>query len=151
VGGTGQDRRMPPRELVRRCLVAAASGLVATLALMAGSNLRLCTGAACLLVGLLVVPLVLFGAALLAYLLMALARVRPAWRVALVGPLAALSVFTTVLDPKGPFPVFAAVVAGCYALAALVTAGELPRAWRVALVTPVMVLFAWGVVLPIVL
>ncbi|WP_410669585.1 hypothetical protein [Amycolatopsis sp. cmx-4-68] len=142
---------MSPRELLRRCLVAAVSGLLATLALRAFPASHLCVGPACLLVGLLVVPLVLFGAALLAYALLALARVRPAWPVALVGPLAALAVFTTVLDPKGPFPVFAAVVAGCYALAALVTADGLPRAWRVALASPVVVLFAWGVVLPIVL
>ena len=84
---------MSRRELVRRCLVAAASGL-----------------------------------------------------------LVALAVFTTVLKPgESSFLVFSAVVAGCYALAALVTADGLPLAWRVALGSPAVVLFAWGVVLPIVL
>jgi hypothetical protein len=142
---------MSCRELVRRCLAAATSGLLATLALRAFPYRDLCTGPACLLVGLLVIPLALFGAALLAYVLMALARVRPAWPVALGGPLVGLSLFTTVLDMSSSFPVFAGVVAGCYALAALVTADGLPRAWRVALASPVVVLFAWGVVLPVVL
>lgn len=143
---------MSRRELVRRCLVAAASGLLATLAMRAFPYRDMCTGPACLLVGMLVIPLVLFGAALLAYVLMALARLRPAWPVALGGPLAALAVFTTVLEPgESSFLVFSAVVAGCYALAALVTADGLPLAWRVALGSPAVVLFAWGVVLPIVL
>lgn len=142
---------MPWRELVRRCLVAAASGLLATLAVTAFPYREMCTGAACLIVAMLVIPLVLFGAALLAYVLMALARVRPAWPVALGGPLVGLSLFTTVLDMSSPFPVFAAVVAGCYALAALVTADGLPRAWQIALASPVVVLFGWGVVLPILL
>ncbi|SFW63623.1 hypothetical protein [Amycolatopsis australiensis] len=137
--------------LVRRCLVAAASGLLATLALRAFPFSAVCTGPACMIVGLLVVPLVLFGAAMLAWALLALARVRPAWPVALGGPLVALALFTTVLDmAECPLPVFCAVVTGCYALAALVTADGLPRVWRVALGSPVVVLFAWGVVLPIV-
>ena len=138
------------RELVRRCLVAAASGLVATLALMAFPYRDTCTGAACLVIAMLVIPLVAVGAALIAYALMALARVRPAWPVALIGPLAVLSLVTTVLDlVTCPFPVFCVAVAGCYALAALVTADGLPNAWRVALGSPVVVLFAWGVIWPI--
>ncbi|MEU8635178.1 hypothetical protein AB0C38_23615 [Amycolatopsis sp. NPDC048633] len=138
--------------LVRRCLVAAASGLLATLALRALPDLDLCTGSACFLVGLLVVPLVLVGGALLAYVLMALARLRPAWPVALAGPFVVLALITTVIDAgTWPFPPFAAVVAASYALASLVTADELPRAWRVALGSPAVVLFAWGVVRPILL
>ena len=63
-----------------------------------------------------------------------------------------LAVFTTVLEPgESSFLLFSAVIAGCYALAALVTADGLPLAWRVALGSPAVVLFAWGVVLPIVL
>ena len=139
---------MSARELVRRCLVAAASGPLATLALWAFPAKDLCTGAECFFVALVAVPLMVLGVALLAYALMALARVRPAWPVALGGPLVVLSLFTTVLDVSS-FPVFAAVVAGCYALAALVTADGLPNAWRVALGSPVVVLFAWGVVWPI--
>jgi hypothetical protein len=143
---------MSRRELVRRCVVAAASGLLATVAMRALPDLDLCIGAACFIVGLLVVPLVLVGGALVAYLLLALARVRPAWPVALVGPLAVLAVFTTVLEPgAASFFTASAVVAGCYAFAALVTADGLPRVWRVALAVPVVVLFGWGVVLPIVL
>jgi hypothetical protein len=84
-----------PRELVRRCLVAAVSALIAALALKAAPVAHLCTGAACLLIGL--------------------------------------------------------VAAASYAFAALVTADGLPVAWRVALGSPVVVLFAWGVVRPIVL
>ncbi|WIY05621.1 hypothetical protein QRX60_17855 [Amycolatopsis mongoliensis] len=145
---------MSCREPVRRCLVAAASGLLATLALRVFQlpYQDLCTGAACFLVALLVVPLVLLGGALLAYVLMALARVRPAWPVALGGPFAVLALITTVLDVgEVPYWAFSAVVAGCYLLAALVTADELPPAWRVALASPVVVLFGWGVMLPIVL
>ena len=82
------------RELVRRCLVSAASGLLATPALRAFPYADLCT-----------------GAALVAYVPMAPAPLRPAWPVALGGALA----------------------------------------WRVALGLPAVVLFAWGVVLPIVL
>jgi hypothetical protein len=139
------------REVVRRCSVAAVSALISALALKAAPVSDLCTGPACLLIGLVVAPLLVFGAASLAWVLMALARLRPAWPVALVGPLVGLSLFTTVLDMSSPFPVFAAVVTGCYALAALITADGLPRAWRVALGSPVVVLFVWGVVLPIVL
>jgi hypothetical protein len=136
--------------LVRRCLIAAVSGLLAVLAMNALPDLDLCTGAQCIFVGIVVGPLVLFGAALLAWVLMALARVRPAWPVALGGPVVVLALVTTVLDmAEWPFPAFSAAVAGCYALAAAVTADELPRAWRVALVSPVVVLFGWGVVLPI--
>jgi hypothetical protein len=143
---------MSRRELVRRCLVAAASGLVATLVLWAFPYREMCTGPACLVIAMFVVPLAVFGAALIAYVLLALARVRPAWPVALIGPLIVLSLVTTVLDLVAcPFPLFCAVVAGCYVLAALVTADALPRAWRVALASPVVVLFGWGVVLPIVL
>jgi hypothetical protein len=137
-------------ELVRRCLIAAASGLLAPLALWALPVKDLCTGAACFFVALVAVPLMVLGVALLAYALMALARVRPAWPVALGGPLVCLSLFTTVLDLSS-FPVAAAVVAGSYAFAALVTADGLPRAWRIALASPVVVLFGWGVVLPILL
>jgi hypothetical protein len=137
------------RGLSQRCLIAAASGLLATLALDAFPADDLCVGAACMIVGLFIAPLMLFGAALLAYVLMALGRVRPAWPVALAGPVTLLAVVTTV--DVGTFPVFAAAVAGSYALAALVTADGLPRAWRIALASPVVVLFAWGVVLPIVL
>ncbi len=139
---------MSARELVRRCLVAAACGPLATLALWALPAKDLCTGAACFLVALVAVPLMVLGVALLAYALMALAGVRPAWPVALGGPFVGFSLFTTVLHPSS-FPVFAAVVAGCYALAAFVTADGLTNAWRVALGSPVVVLFAWGVVWPI--
>ncbi|WP_372663120.1 hypothetical protein [Amycolatopsis kentuckyensis] len=139
---------MSARELILRCVVAAASGLLATLALWALPAKDLCAGSACFFVALLAVPLMVLGAALLAYALMALARVRPAWPVALGGPFVGLSLLTTVLHPSS-FPVFAAVVAGCYALAALVTADGLPNPWRVALGSPVVVLFAWGVVWPI--
>ncbi|MCR6484071.1 hypothetical protein M8542_14710 [Amycolatopsis sp. OK19-0408] len=133
--------------LVQRCLVAAASALLACLAMNALPADDLCVGAACMVVGLVVAPLMVFGAALLAYALMALGRVRPAWPVALAGPVTVLAVVATV-DP-GTFPGFVAVAAACYAYAALVTADELPNAWRVALGSPVVVLFAWGVVLPI--
>ncbi|MEQ0560546.1 hypothetical protein ABJI51_15775 [Amycolatopsis sp. NEAU-NG30] len=88
---------MSRRELVRRCLVAAASGLLATLALSAFPYQAICTGPACVIVGLLLVPLAVFGAAVVAWVL------------------------------------------------------ALPRGWRVALASPVVVLFAWGVVLPIAL
>ncbi|WP_290049754.1 hypothetical protein [Amycolatopsis solani] len=141
---------MPARELVRRCLVAAVSGVLGTLALWALPAKDLCTGAACFFVALLAVPLMVLGAGLLAYALMALARVRPAWPVALVGPATLLAVTTTVVVP-GSLPAFLALIAGSYAFAALVTADELPNAWRVALAAPVVVLFGWGVVLPIVL
>ncbi|SEF27625.1 hypothetical protein SAMN05421837_103965 [Amycolatopsis pretoriensis] len=134
--------------LVRRCLVAAASALLAALAVNAFPADDLCVGAGCMLVGLFVAPLIVLGAALLAYALMALGRVRPAWPVALAGPITLLAVVTTV--DVGTFPVFAAAAAACYAYAALVTADGLPNAWRVALGSPVVVLFAWGVVWPIV-
>ncbi|MEV6621404.1 hypothetical protein AB0M83_18960 [Amycolatopsis sp. NPDC051106] len=141
---------MSPRELVRRCLIAAVSALIAALALKAAPVSDLCTGPECLLIGLVVGPLLVFGAASLAWVLMALARLRPAWPVALAGLATLPAVLTTVVD-VGSFPVFAAVAAACYAFAALVTADGLPVAWRVALGAPVVVLFAWGVVRPIVL
>ena len=72
-----------------------------------------------------VVPLLLFGVAPPAWVLVAPARTRPAWPVALIG-------LTTV----------------SYAFAALVTADGLPDVWRVALGSPVVV-FAWGVVRPV--
>ncbi|MFI5591358.1 hypothetical protein ACIA5G_40345 [Amycolatopsis sp. NPDC051758] len=138
--------------LVRRCLIAAVSGVLAALALKALPDVHLCTGVECIFVGVLVGPLLLFGAALLAWALMALARIRPSWPVALGGPVVLLALLTTVLDlAEVSFLMFSVAVAGCYALAALVTADELPRAWRVALGAPVVVLFGWGVVLPIVL
>ncbi|WP_103355450.1 hypothetical protein [Amycolatopsis sp. CA-128772] len=140
---------MPLRDLICRCLIAAVSGLLAALALRVVPISGLCTGPACLLVGMVVAPLVLFGAAALAWVLLALARVRPAWPVALVGPLTVLAVVTTVTGWEA-FWVFAAVAAASYAFAALVTADGLPRAWRVAPALPVVVLFAWGVVLPII-
>jgi hypothetical protein len=59
-------------------------------------------------------------------------------------------VVTTVVD-VGSFPVSAAMAAASYAFAALATADGLPVSWRVALGSPVVVLFAWGVVRPIVL
>jgi len=140
------------RELVRRCLVAAVSGVLAALAMRALPDLDLCTGSECFFVAILVGPLLLFGAALLAWALMALAHIRPSWPVALGGPVVVLALVTTVFDlAESTFLGFSAVVAGCYALAALVTADGLPRAWRVALAAPVVVLFGWGVVLPIVL
>jgi hypothetical protein len=143
---------MSRRELVRRCLVAAVTGLVATLVLWALPYRELCTGPACLVIAMFVVPLAVMGVALIAYVLLALARVRPAWPVALGGPLVVLSLVTTVLDLVAcPFPLFCVVVAGCYAFAALVATDALPLAWRIALVSPVVVLFGWGVVLPIVL
>ncbi|GHF98527.1 MULTISPECIES: hypothetical protein [Amycolatopsis] len=138
------------RELVRRCLVAMVSGLLALFALRAFPYRDVCTGPACIFAAMFVVPLVVIGAALLAYPLMALGRVRPAWPVALVGPLVVLSLVTTVLDlVTCPFPVVCVAVAGSYAFAALVTADGLPRAWRVVLAAPAVVLFAWGVVWPI--
>ena len=140
---------MPPRELIRRCLVAAVGGLLAALALLLVPP-GLCGGPACLILGLVIVPALLFGAAVLAWVLLALGRVRPSWPVALVGPLAVLALTTTVVNPSNMVAFFA-VVPGCYAYAALVTADGLPFAWRVALASPGVVLFAWGVVLPIVL
>lgn len=137
------------RGLVQRCLVAAVSGLLAALAVNEFPAKDLCVGAACMIVGLFLAPLMLFGAALLAYALMALGRVRPAWPVALAGPVTIVAVTTTVIDIPS-FPVFAAVAAACYAFAALVTADGLPDGWRLALGSPVVVLFAWGVLLPIV-
>jgi hypothetical protein len=138
------------REVVRRCSVAAVSALISALALKAAPVSDLCTGPACLLIGLVVAPLLVFGAASLAWVLMALARLRPAWPVALAGLVTLSAVLTTVVD-VGSFPVFASVAAACYAFAALVTADGLPVAWRVALGSPVVVLFAWGLVRPILL
>ena len=136
--------------LARRCLLAAASGVLAVLALKALPDVHLCTGAQCIFVAFLAVPLVLFGGALLAWAFMALFRIRPSWPVALGGPVVVLALITTVLDlAEWPFWAFSAVVAGCYALAALATADELPRSWQVALATTVVVLFGWGVVLPL--
>jgi hypothetical protein len=136
--------------LVRRCLVSAGSGALAALAMTLVPAQDWCTGAACLLVGVVAVPLLLMGAALLAWLLMGLARVRESWQVAIGGPLAVLALVTTVLDMTTSIAWYLGVIAACYALAAAVTAEQVPRAWRVALASPVVVLFGWGVVLPIV-
>jgi hypothetical protein len=138
--------------LLRRCLVAAASAALAAFAMTLVPDRDWCTGTSCILLGIVVGPLMLMAAALLAWLIMGLARVRDAWQVALGGPLVMLALGTTVLD-MSTWPVAGAlvVVAACYALAAFVTADTPPRAWRVALVSPVVALFGWGVVVPIVL
>ena len=140
---------MSPRELIRRCLVAAVGGLLAALALLLVPP-GICGGPACLIVSFVLVPALLFGAGLLAWILLALGRVRPSWPVALVGPLAVLSLLMTVIGREN-FVGFFVAVPLCYAYAALVTADGWPLAWRVALASPGVVLFAWGVVLPIVL
>lgn len=137
--------------LVRRCLVSAGSGVLAMLAMTLVPAGDWCTGASCMFVGVVAVPLLVMGAALLAWLVMGLARVREAWQVALGGPLAVLALVTTVLDMSStPMVWYLGVIAACYALAAAVTAEHVPRAWRVALASPMVVLFGWGVVLPIV-
>ncbi|QKV78032.1 hypothetical protein [Amycolatopsis sp. Hca4] len=143
---------MAPRELVHRCLAAAVAGALATLVLKAFSPLELCSGPACFYVAVLAVPIMFSAGTAVAWGLMALARLRPAWPVAVVGPFVTLGLLTTVVDlGKWPFPLVSAAVGGGYAVAAVITADEVPRAWRVALGLPVVVLFAWGVVLPILL
>lgn len=133
---------MSTRELVRRCLPAAAGGVLAALFVLVARGAS-CTGSGCLIVPLLQGPVVLAGAFLLSLAPLALARVRPALAIAVAGPLVALALATTVLDVAG-WPLVAVIAAG-YAFAAFVTADGLSRAWRVALVTPMVVLFGWGV------
>ncbi|UOZ07933.1 hypothetical protein [Amycolatopsis sp. WQ 127309] len=61
-----------------------------------------------------------------------------------------MALTTTLSDVwTWPLAVYVAMVAACYVLAALVTSDALPRGRRVALVSPVVVLFGWGVLLPL--
>jgi hypothetical protein len=139
---------VPVREFVHRCLVAAVAGaLVAQTPQLLTRQVvaRLCEGSGCWVLSFFLVPVVVFGMALLAWAIMALGRVRPAWPVALSGPLVVIALSTTVLNLTS-FVMFSAVIAASYAFAALVTTDALPRAWRVALGAPVVVLFVWGVV-----
>ncbi|WP_410641183.1 hypothetical protein [Amycolatopsis sp. lyj-346] len=131
-------------ELIRRCLVAAAGVVLAALVPQV-VPWRLCDGPACLIVGIIAVPALVFGVALLAWAIMAVGRIRPAWPVALGGPLVFFALVSTVADLPNTV-VFFVVAAASYAYAALVTADALPRAWQVALAAPVVVLFVWGVV-----
>ncbi|MDT7800493.1 MAG: hypothetical protein QOI78_3926 [Actinomycetota bacterium] len=137
--------------LVRRCPAAAGAGVVAALTVTSAPTTGWCTGGSCVLLGFVLVPLVLLAAVLLAWAVMGLAQVRPAWQVALAGPLIVLSLTTTLLGSMWTWPlaVYVVVVAACYVLAALVTSAALPRVWRVALALPVVVLFGWGVLLPL--
>jgi hypothetical protein len=147
VAGIRQNRCVSLRELVRRCLVAAVAGALVALTPLALTPQvvgRLCEGPGCWILSFYLVPILFFGLALLAWALMALGRVRPAWPVALAGPVVMLALSTTVLDLSS-FAVFSAVVAACYAFAALVTSDALPQVWQVALGAPVVVLFVWGV------
>ncbi|SED67476.1 hypothetical protein SAMN04489727_8849 [Amycolatopsis tolypomycina] len=134
---------MPNRELVRRCLVAAVAVVLAALVPQV-VPWRICDGPGCLLVSIVAVPLLVFGVALLAWVIMAVGRVRPAWPVALGGPLVFFALVSTVVDVPG-IVVFFVVAAASYAFAALVTAEAPPRAWQVALAAPVVVLFVWSV------
>jgi hypothetical protein len=137
---------MSLREPVRRCLASAAGGVLAVLTVLVARD-HLCSGSGCLVVPILQEPLVLGGAWLLSWAIMGLGRVRPAWPVALAGPLVAAVLVITVIDvARWPSVAILAVVAAGYALAAVMTAAELSSAWRVALVTPMVVLFAWSVV-----
>ncbi|HET6705191.1 hypothetical protein [Amycolatopsis sp.] len=130
-------------ELIRRCLVAAAAAVLAALVPQVVPG-RLCDGPGCLLVGIIAVPLLVFGVALLAWAIMAVGRVRPAWPVALGGPLVFFALVSTVAGVPN-IVVFFVVAAASYAFAALVTADALSRAWQVALAAPVVVLFGWSV------
>ncbi|WP_125591898.1 hypothetical protein [Amycolatopsis balhimycina] len=137
---------MSLRESVRRCLVSAAGGVLAVLAVVLLRG-QLCAGSGCLVVPILQEPLMLGGAWVLSWVTMALGRVRPAWPVALAGPMVAAALVIRLIDvAKWPLAAILAVVAAGYALAAVMTAAGLSPAWRIALVTPMVVLFAWSVV-----
>ncbi len=138
--------------VLRRCLAAGGAGVVAALTVTQVPTTGWCTGGGCVLLPFVLVPLVLLAAVLLAWAVMGVARVPRAWPVALVGPLVVLALTTTLLSGVWTWPlaVYVVVVAACYVLAALVTSDALPRGWRVALVSPVVVLFGWGVLLPLV-
>ncbi len=136
---------MSLRESVRRCLVSAVGGVLATLVVLVVAP-RLCTGSGCWVVPILQGPLLFAGAWLLSCVVMALGRVRPAWPVALAGPFVAGELAVLVVELLDwPFVAILAVVAVGYALAAIVTTAGLPRAWRIALATPMVVLFVWPV------
>ncbi|MEU5261894.1 hypothetical protein [Amycolatopsis sp. NPDC021455] len=133
------------REWARRCLVSAVGGVLAALVLLVVPA-HLCTGTGCWVVPILQEPLLFAGAWLLSAAAMALGRVRPAWPVASAGPFLALALVVPVVDTANrPVVAILALTAAGYALAAIVTAAELPRAWRVALLTPAVVLFVWSV------
>lgn len=134
------------REWVRRCLASAGGGVLAALAVLVVGKHQ-CAGSDCLVVPILQGPLVLGGAWLLSWVVMALGRVRPAWPVALTGPPVAAALAITAVGVAGmPDAVILPVVAAGYAFAAVVTAAGLPRGWRIALGTPMVVLFTWVVV-----
>lgn len=141
---------MSVRGWISRCVVSAAGGVLAALVLLVVPA-HLCTGTGCWVVPILQEPLVFAGAWLLSAAVMALGRVRPAWPVASVGPFLALALVVPVVGAaERPVAAILALAAAGYALAAIVTAAELPRAWRVALATPMVVLFVWAT-LPIML
>ncbi|WP_410618534.1 hypothetical protein [Amycolatopsis sp. cmx-8-4] len=136
--------------VLRRCLVAGGAGVVAALTVTQVPTTGWCTGGGCVLLPVVLVPLVVLAAVLLAWAVMGVARVRRAWQVALGGPLVALALTATLSGMRTwPLVLYFPVVAACYVLAALVTSDALPQAWRVALVSPVVVLFGWGVLLPL--
>lgn len=144
--------------LVRRCLFAAAGGAVAALGLIAlPAHPPWCAGLECFLPDLVLVPVALVTAALLAWGVLALGRVPQSWLVALVGPLTVLAMVTTAarllsLDsPDLPGKaLFLGTVELAYVAAAVVTADTVRTAWRVAVGLPMVVLFGWGVLAPIV-
>jgi hypothetical protein len=136
---------MSLRESARRCLVSAVGGVLAALVVVLVPP-HLCAGSGCWVVPILQEPLLFAGAWLLSCVVMALGRVRPAWPVALAGPFVAGALVVIVVEVANwPLVANLAVVAAGYALAAVVTTAELPRAWRIALVTSMVVLFVWSV------
>lgn len=111
------------------------------------SGFAACVGAAVLGVFaeiFLTILLVLFSSLLLCWLGLWLLRVRPAWPVALLGPVGAWAVTAVVpglvrsLRGDGPWDFLLTVPVG-YALAAFVTATEVAGRWRLAVVVTVAV------------
>lgn len=133
--------------LARRCVTAAVVGALLGLAFIGMLSLlfsgSLCSGWGCLWFALIVTPVVLVLAAVLAWPLLRVTKVSKAGQVALLGPIAALPCWDFLEVPQfGIDTWIRPVIAGAvgYAAAAFVTAPSVQLLWRILVAAGVVAL-----------